>query len=355
MEKKLYELKIDEEFRGALPPLKDVEYSILEEKIKSNGCEMPLITWNGTLIDGHNRYKICHENGIPFEYKEMEFDCREAVRIWIIENQIGRRNLTPFQSCEIVYPLKEALAKEAKKIQGTRTDLVIGKKADKSEVDKKDDRNNDEKIDGDYKTGNRIGNESSNESGGWTDKGINKENSDENRAEARDENGDKNNFLLISTKSKGGSDTSKNDTRKRLAKMANVGSFTFHHAEKLIREADDEMKERLRSGAISINEAYNRLVGKGKWQNDNNVVQTAETDEADQDGLNDHTDRDSKETCEVSKDGLNENEYMNHAESDLFSAADPYSADGQVHADLSKAPDRHTDFVNIEKSPLAQC
>ena len=59
MEKKLYELKIDPEFRDALPPLKESEYEILERGILSDGCEIPLITWNGTVVDGHNRYKIC--------------------------------------------------------------------------------------------------------------------------------------------------------------------------------------------------------------------------------------------------------------------------------------------------------
>ena len=42
---------------------------------------------------------------------------------WIIKNQIGRRNLTPFQRCEMVLPYEAELKADAKKRQGWRSDL----------------------------------------------------------------------------------------------------------------------------------------------------------------------------------------------------------------------------------------
>ena len=36
-------------------------------------------------------------HNIPFDTIDMEFESREDVIIWIIENQISRRNLTPMQ------------------------------------------------------------------------------------------------------------------------------------------------------------------------------------------------------------------------------------------------------------------
>ena len=45
MEKKLYELEIDEEFRDALPSLSEEQYSSLEESIVSRGCDIPLVVW----------------------------------------------------------------------------------------------------------------------------------------------------------------------------------------------------------------------------------------------------------------------------------------------------------------------
>lgn len=31
----------------------------LEENIKAEGCRDSLVTWNGVIVDGHNRCKIC--------------------------------------------------------------------------------------------------------------------------------------------------------------------------------------------------------------------------------------------------------------------------------------------------------
>ena len=91
------EIIIDEQFRFLLPELELDTYRGLEANILVNGCLFPLVLWNGILIDGYNRYKICTEHDIPFDTINMEFDTREEAIIWIIRNQIERRNLTPIQ------------------------------------------------------------------------------------------------------------------------------------------------------------------------------------------------------------------------------------------------------------------
>ncbi len=87
-------LKIDEEFRTLIHPLSEQEYFQLEANILSDGCRTPITTWKGYIIDGHNRYKICTDHGIPFQIEPMLFSCREDVISWICANQLGRRNLT---------------------------------------------------------------------------------------------------------------------------------------------------------------------------------------------------------------------------------------------------------------------
>ena len=94
MEKKFRLLKIDEEFKTIIRPLKRKEFIQLEENIKADGCRDPITTWNGIIIDGHNRYEICSKYAIPFEVMEMEFSCREEAIAWICKNQLGRRNLS---------------------------------------------------------------------------------------------------------------------------------------------------------------------------------------------------------------------------------------------------------------------
>ena len=90
-------LKIDPEFRDLIPPLTQEEYNQLEINIITEGCRDALVTWNGTIIDGHNRYKICTEHNIPFETANASFDNREEAINWIIDNQLGRRNITSNQ------------------------------------------------------------------------------------------------------------------------------------------------------------------------------------------------------------------------------------------------------------------
>ena len=54
-------LKIDPEFQSKIPPLTDDEFKQLEENILKEGKLLsPLIVWNNTLVDGHNRYAILH-------------------------------------------------------------------------------------------------------------------------------------------------------------------------------------------------------------------------------------------------------------------------------------------------------
>ena len=56
-------LKIDPEFQSQIPPLTDDEFKRLEENILKEGKLIsPLILWNNTLVDGHNRYAILQKH-----------------------------------------------------------------------------------------------------------------------------------------------------------------------------------------------------------------------------------------------------------------------------------------------------
>lgn len=93
-EKMLWSLRIDKEFKELIRPLYKSEYLQLEANIVADGCREPITVWNGIIIDGHNRYKICTKHGIPFAVTEKNFSSREEAIIWICTNQLGRRNLT---------------------------------------------------------------------------------------------------------------------------------------------------------------------------------------------------------------------------------------------------------------------
>ena len=93
------QLKIDPEFRDKIPPLTEDEFSKLEENIITDGeVRDPIVVWNGTIIDGHNRWKIIQKHpDIPYRVKEMPFANKWEAVVWMCHNQLGRRNVSDEQ------------------------------------------------------------------------------------------------------------------------------------------------------------------------------------------------------------------------------------------------------------------
>ena len=112
-EKKVYDLTVDPEFRDLIPPLNEEELKLLEASIVTDGCESPLIVWNGVIVDGHNRYAVCRKHEIPFAIQEKDFSSRDDAMLWMLRNQLGRRNLNDYQRGEMVLVLKRQLASVA--------------------------------------------------------------------------------------------------------------------------------------------------------------------------------------------------------------------------------------------------
>lgn len=68
----------------------------------SEGCRDSLISWNGILIDGHNRYEICNKHNIPFKIINQDLPSRSDALIWVIDNQRGRRNINELTNCYLI-------------------------------------------------------------------------------------------------------------------------------------------------------------------------------------------------------------------------------------------------------------
>jgi N6-adenosine-specific RNA methylase IME4 len=93
----MQQLEIDNEFKSLIAPLAHDEYSQLEASIVTEGCRDALVTWRGILVDGHHRYNICTEHDIHYDTTEIDLPDRNAVKLWMLANQLGRRNLTDEQ------------------------------------------------------------------------------------------------------------------------------------------------------------------------------------------------------------------------------------------------------------------
>jgi len=103
-------LKIDPEFQSKIPPLTAAEYKQLEENILETGkVYEPIAIWNGTIVDGHNRYKIALEHPeIEWSVRELHFADKWEAFDWMYKNQLGRRNLTDAQKTYLLGKLYEA-------------------------------------------------------------------------------------------------------------------------------------------------------------------------------------------------------------------------------------------------------
>jgi len=178
-------MQILQELEALIPPLTTEEYKQLERNILEEGIRDPLVTWNGILVDGHNRYRIAQEFDIDFVTVEKEFADMNAVKEWMINNQFGRRNLNKYQRSFLALLLEDVYNEKAKK----KMKLSEGKGMQKSADLKQPE------------------------------------------------------FIV----------------RKELGKVANVSHDTISKVKKIESVASPEIKAKLITGQISINEAFKEI------------------------------------------------------------------------------------------------
>ena len=183
-------MQILQELEILIPPLTSEEFNQLKRNILEEGIRDPLVTWNGILVDGHNRYRIAQEYDIDFVTVEKEFADMNAVKEWMINNQFGRRNLNNYQRSVLALQLEDVFKAKAKE----------------------------------------------NQKGGQGG-------------------------VLLPLKS---AEAKSIETRQEIAKIANVGHDTISKVKKIQATASPEIKEKVSTGEISINEAYKGIKNEEK-------------------------------------------------------------------------------------------
>jgi hypothetical protein len=158
------DLYIDPELQAVIQPPTDQERAQLEANLLAEGCRDPLVVWAGEpparvcpscppgtpysrataliearegtvvwmcgfcehgeprpwiILDGHTRYTICQAHDIPFSIAEAPSWVRtfEEAKVWMIRNQLARRNLEPYQRAELALKLEPLIAAKAKEHQ----------------------------------------------------------------------------------------------------------------------------------------------------------------------------------------------------------------------------------------------
>ena len=117
-------MTIDEELKDLLPPLTDEEFRQLEENCIKEGIRESILVWDRgddlVIVDGHNRYQIARKHGLKWSHKVMPFKDKDEAKLWIMTNQLGRRNLPDYVKTVIALKVKPAITKKAKDKEAER-------------------------------------------------------------------------------------------------------------------------------------------------------------------------------------------------------------------------------------------
>ena len=185
-------LKIDPELQSLLPPLSEGEYQQLEDNIVNNGYDknFPIMVWKGYIADGHNRYKICKEHNITdYTVTTLAYQTKEEVMEWMLDVQLGRRNLNKAQRVFAAEKFREYYEKQARKNLVTSTGGNNARPLTK-----------------------------------WTK-----------------------------------ADNDQIHVRTKLSDKAGVGSGTYYRCKTVLDSDNEELKQQMLSGDITINAAYNMV------------------------------------------------------------------------------------------------
>lgn len=73
-----------------LPEMSPAEYADLKADIAARGCIVPLVIYEGKILDGRHRYRACRETGQPF-YEQFYTEADPAG--YVLSLNLKRRNL----------------------------------------------------------------------------------------------------------------------------------------------------------------------------------------------------------------------------------------------------------------------
>ena len=123
----MQKLSINPELQRLIPPLTREEYQQLESNVLAEGIREAILIWNGTVVDGHNRYNIAQHHGLEYDTSEMYFKSLDDCKEWMILNQFGRRNLSNYQRSVLALQLEQVFKDKAKDKQKESGGAVIQK------------------------------------------------------------------------------------------------------------------------------------------------------------------------------------------------------------------------------------
>lgn len=199
------ELKINPRFEKFSPKKKQDEIDELRKSLKEKGyIGAAILTWHGYIVDGHNRYYMCKKLGIEIgddNIEEIDLgDNAEEIDAmdWMLTHQLSSKNLSVGEKLAMTEEFKKevALENEKKRIEGNSKGG-----SSKNEVSLQ--------LECNLKEDNSIRKDT------WTD--------------------------------------------SQTAKKAGVGVGTVARYNRVMNSDDENLKEKVKSGEVTVNKAYEEV------------------------------------------------------------------------------------------------
>ena len=102
----------------AFPKMLEAEFDALCKDIEANGCRLPVILFEGMILDGRHRYSACIATGTRFETEQYTGTDAKA---FVLSLNAHRRHLTTAQKREAIAVLLKA--------DPTQSDRTVAEKA----------------------------------------------------------------------------------------------------------------------------------------------------------------------------------------------------------------------------------
>lgn len=198
------ELKINPRFEKFSPKKKQDEIDELRKSLKEKGyIGAAILTWHGYIVDGHNRYYMCKELGVEIgddniEEIDLGDDAEEIDAMdWMLTHQLSSKNLSVGEKLAMTDEFKKEVALENKKKK---------------------------------KEGNKLGADITN-----------------------------NKSVTLQLECNRNNDRKDTWTDSQTAKKAGVGVGTVARYNRVMNSDDENLKEKVKSGEVTVNKAYEEV------------------------------------------------------------------------------------------------
>jgi len=125
-------LTINNKWFSGIPDLSEEEFAGLETKILTEGFRDPIVVWHYNnqphIVSGRNRWAICQKHDLTPITSSISFDGEHSAILWIVDEQLSKRNLTEGVKYTLTAKKREMLEEQGKiKYQAT-----VGRKSKQS-------------------------------------------------------------------------------------------------------------------------------------------------------------------------------------------------------------------------------